>query len=102
MVVTAESKRVPEGMLQEQLIAPDERGRGEEGGQGGRGVEMEGGVEGMWEGGRSKHEVGSYLPMNSCKPMMPKTKKTHASSSTTSRRRGMAAIKVLTSSRIPG
>ncbi len=40
--------------------------------------------------------------MKSCMPMMPKTKKTHASSSTTSRSRGMAEIRVLTSSRIPG
>ena len=44
----------------------------------------------------------AYLPMNNCSPIMPKTKKTQASSSTTSRSRGMAAIRVLTSSRIPG
>ena len=46
--------------------------------------------------------LSTYLPMKSCMPMMPKTKKTQASSSTTSRRSGMEAMRVLTSSRIPG
>ena len=54
--------------------------------------------------GRSspKRSRRSYLPMKSCIPMMPKTKKTHASSSTTSNSSGMESISVVTSRRMPG